>query len=95
MLLNGISGQPYNIGCETPEISMMELARSYESAVGRSLDVAVVEYPDSYPETEPRRRCPDITKAKLQLGYAPDVDLDDGLKRFMGWAVDTYSGTQG
>ena len=38
------------------------------------------------------RRCPDITKARRQVGFEPAVDLDDGLKRFLGWTDKTYTG---
>ncbi|MBT5244986.1 MAG: nucleoside-diphosphate sugar epimerase, partial [Rhodospirillaceae bacterium] len=53
-----------------------------------------VEYPDSYPADEPNRRAPDIRKAKLQLEFAPAVDLDEGLKRFLDWADSVYTGEQ-
>ncbi|MEK7245959.1 MAG: nucleoside-diphosphate sugar epimerase, partial [Pseudomonadota bacterium] len=52
----------------------------------------VIEYPDSYPADEPNRRSPDIRKARLQLGYAPAVDLDEGLKRFFAWSDSSYTG---
>ena len=31
----------------------------------------LIEHPDTYPADEPQRRCPDITKARLQVGYEP------------------------
>ena len=91
VLLNGGPGQAYNIGNPVPEISMLELARILERVVGRSLDVQIVEYPDTYPADEPQRRCPDINKATLQLNYQPAVSLEEGLRRFMQWASTTYS----
>jgi UDP-glucuronate decarboxylase len=36
----------------------------------------------------PNRRCPIITKARTELGYAPQVSLDEGLRRSLIW----YSG---
>jgi UDP-glucuronate decarboxylase len=53
-----------------------------------------MEYPDSYPGDEPMRRCPDIKKARLQLGFDPSVMLEDGLKRFLDWADPIYTGKQ-
>ena len=94
VLLNGGPGQAYNIGNPVPEISMVELAGILERVVGRSLDVQAVEYPDTYPADEPQRRCPDISKASLQLRYKPAVNLEEGLKRFMKWAAATYTGSQ-
>ena len=94
VLLSGIAGQAYNIGNPVPEISMLELAKVLEEVVKRRLAIERVEYPDTYPSDEPQRRCPDISKARLQLGYQPVVSLKEGLRRFMGWASKTYSGAQ-
>ncbi len=94
VLLNGTPGQAYNIGNPVPEISMLDLAKSLERVMGRSLDTTLVEYPDSYPADEPQRRCPDITKAALHVGYKPAVDLEEGLRRFMEWAATCYTGAR-
>ncbi len=34
------------------------------------------------------RRCPDISKAKKDLGYEPKVSWKDGLKDTINWYVD-------
>lgn len=87
VLMEGVPGEPYNIGNPSPEISMKALAVEVARALGRDkVDFDVVDYPDTYPADEPNRRCPDITKAAQQLGYAPRVSLEDGLKRFFDWA---------
>ena len=33
----------------------------------------------------PNRRCPIITKARTELGYDPQVGIDEGLRRSMIW----------
>jgi len=87
VLMEGVPGEPYNIGNPSPEISMKALAVEVARALGRDkVDFDVVDYPDTYPADEPNRRCPDISKAGQQLGYAPRVGLEDGLKRFFDWA---------
>ncbi len=87
VLMEGVPGEPYNIGNPAPEISMKALAVEVARALGRDkVDFDVVDYPDTYPADEPNRRCPDISKAAQQLGYAPRVGLEDGLKRFFDWA---------
>ena len=87
VLMEGVPGEPYNIGNPSPEISMKALAVEVARALGRDkVDFDVVDYPDTYPADEPNRRCPDISKAAQQLGYAPRVGLEDGLKRFFDWA---------
>lgn len=90
VLVDGVAGEPYNIGNPTPEISMSQLADSIEKILGRPIKRNIVEYPDSYPTDEPNRRCPDITKAIEQVGYSPTVSLHDGLKRFLDWASANY-----
>jgi len=93
-LVHGRSGEAYNIGNPTPEISMDELARiTAELCPGRGVEVQKVSYPDSYPGDEPQRRCPDITKARTELGYEPTVVLEQGLKKFYDWAFANYRGT--
>jgi len=94
VLLSGVLGQAYNIGNPVPEVSMRELAGILEQVIGRKLEVNLIEYPDSYPSDEPQRRCPDINKASVQLDYKPSVSLEEGLRRFMGWAVKHYTGSQ-
>ncbi len=37
------------------------------------------------PENDPKRRKPDITKAKEVLGWTPKVDLNAGLIRIIEW----------
>jgi len=90
--LRGAPGEVYNVGNPVPEISMVELVRRIERVLGRPLDYNVIEYPDSYPADEPMRRCPDIRKARLQIGYDPVVDLDEGLRRFLAWTDASYTG---
>ncbi len=92
VLAHGAPGEAYNIGNPEPEISMAELVKRAEAALGRRIKHNLVEYPDSYPADEPNRRCPDITKARLHLGYQPKVKLEEGLKRFFGWTDKAYTG---
>jgi UDP-glucuronate decarboxylase len=92
-VIKGVPGETYNIGNPKPEISMVQLVEALKAAIGRDVDYNLIEYPDSYPADEPMRRSPDIRKARLQLEFEPQVSLDDGLKRFMDWALATYKGT--
>lgn len=92
--LKGVPGEAYNIGNPKPEISVLELCGRIEKALGRKINYDLIEYPDSYPADEPNRRCPDIRKAELQLGYTPEVEIEDGLKRYFGWTDGAYKGVQ-
>lgn len=94
VLVDGIPGEAYNIGNSKPEISVLDLVRQIENVLGRKFEVIRTEYPDSYPPDEPIRRCPDITKARLQLKYESKVGLHEGLRRFFSWAETVYTGEQ-
>lgn len=94
VLMRGVPGEPYNIGNPKPEISMLQLAHEIEKVLGRSLKITTITYPDSYPADEPNRRCPDITKASLQLDFHPHVPLREGLRRFLTWSNSVYTGEQ-
>ena len=94
-VIRGVPGEAYNIGNPTPEVSMMDLVKTIENVLTQPVKYNLIEYPDSYPADEPMRRCPDIRKAELQLGYTPRVALEEGLKRFLGWTDRTYTGLAG
>jgi UDP-glucuronate decarboxylase len=90
ILTSGRPGEPYNIGADQPEISMRELADRV-TAIGHRLTgfdgrvvVRTSDDPD-YLTDNPNRRCPEIDKARSELGYEPEVDLDDGLERALRW----------
>jgi UDP-glucuronate decarboxylase len=91
-LFKGLPGEAYNIGTPTPEISVFDLADSLERALGQRVSREQIKYPDTYPGDEPQRRCPDISKAQEHLGFNPTVSLDEGLKRFIGWARENFKG---
>ena len=89
-LVEGRRGEPYNIGADRPEISMREVAERM-AAIGRRLVgyqggvvVGASDDPD-YLTDNPNRRCPVIDKARAELGYDPEVDLDEGLERALRW----------
>jgi UDP-glucuronate decarboxylase len=92
VLLSGQAGEPYNIGNPKPELSMMDLVETIKRAVPDvKVQQRLIEHPDTYPADEPQRRCPDITKAQLQVSYEPQVALEDGLRRFFQWAKVAYA----
>jgi len=93
ILVKGRPGEAYNVGVETPEISMTQLAGML-AELGRELfgysgRVVHQASPDKdYLVDNPNRRCPVITKARTELGYAPQITLEEGLRRSLIW----YSG---
>lgn len=89
-LLKGVCGEAYNVGLDSPEITVEELCERISRVTGREVRREFVPAPSHY-ESEPMRRCPDITKLR-GLGFQPVVDLDTGLDRFFKWALETYTG---
>jgi len=67
---------PINIG-NPNEFSISELVSKVISLTNSKSKV--VKLP--LPEDDPRQRQPDITKAKSILGWAPSVQLEEGLKK--------------
>jgi UDP-glucuronate decarboxylase len=85
VLLKGRPGEAYNIGSDMGEISMYELAKKVEEVYGKPLDIQLAKYPEGYPVGDPTRRRPDITKARTELAYDPNVSLEDGIARMITW----------
>lgn len=90
VLVRGRVGEAYNIGTESPEISMADLAERVV-AVGRELlgyGGEVIKQPSDekdYLVDNPQRRCPSIAKARAELEYEPAISLDEGLRRSLVW----------
>jgi UDP-glucuronate decarboxylase len=73
-------GEVINIG-NPHEISVIELADEVKRLIGSRSQI--VHKP--LPKDDPRRRCPDVSKALQVLGWRPTVDLSDGLTRTIKW----------
>jgi UDP-glucuronate decarboxylase len=58
------------------EYTILQLAQTVQSMINP--DVALKFEP--LPQDDPRRRQPDITRAKTHLGWQPTVPLADGLR---------------
>lgn len=96
VLLSAPAGEIYNVGQDKEEVSMMTLATMIADLFPQQdVRAKLVQYPESYPADEPRRRCPDLTKIKRNLGYAPRVALAEGLSRTLAWFRDAASSGDG
>jgi dTDP-glucose 4,6-dehydratase len=69
---------PINLG-NPVELTVKEFANVVQDLAGTKLEI------DYLParEDDPRRRCPDISKAKRLLGWEPKVPVKDGLRLTM------------
>ncbi|ALC15465.1 UDP-glucuronate decarboxylase [Desulfuromonas soudanensis] len=75
----GFTG-PVNLG-NPVETTMADLARRILELTGSK---STLEY-KPLPEDDPRKRLPDISLARKQLGWEPVVLLEEGLKRTIGY----------
>ena len=71
---------PINLG-NPGEFTILELAKIVIELVGSKSRIVHA----AKPEDDPRQRKPDISKAAEALGWAPKVDLADGLRRTVGY----------
>lgn len=90
ILIKGRSAQSYNIGVEKPEISMIDLAERMRNIAKEYFGYSgkIVKQKSDHPDyltDNPNRRCPQITKAKKELGYNPQISLDQGLRNTLLW----------
>ena len=67
---------PVNIG-NPHEMTLLELAKAVLKATGSSSEIVY----EALPVDDPQVRQPDITRARQILGWEPQVDLDEGLRR--------------
>jgi UDP-glucose 4-epimerase len=77
-------GQTYNIGNDSPEISIEELAKKIIKVVGKDLAIN----PQNETTGSPTRRCPNMTKSFEATGYKPQIDLSTGLQKTFDWYKD-------
>ena len=66
---------PVNLG-NPREMTILEFADCIRHAAGLEAEIAFKDLP----EDDPKRRQPDITKAKQILGWQPEVLLEDGIR---------------
>jgi len=90
ILVRGRRGEAYNIGTETPEICVLELAqrmieqgRDLFGYRGRLIRQSSLDR--DYLVDNPTRRCPNIDKARRDLNYEPSISLEEGLRRSLIW----------
>ncbi|MEZ4365061.1 MAG: UDP-glucuronic acid decarboxylase family protein [Kofleriaceae bacterium] len=72
--------QPVNIG-NPAETTIGEIARLIREMCGSPGELVFRPLPTD----DPRRRCPDIGRARALLGWEPTVELADGLARTIGY----------
>jgi dTDP-glucose 4,6-dehydratase len=71
---------PFNLGSPI-ESTVLDLAKEVATVLRVPFNPEFLDLPGD----DPRRRCPDITKAKLELGWEPRVSISSGIARTAEW----------
>lgn len=74
------NGEAINLG-NPDEHTVLEYAQMIKELTGSSSQIAL----EPAREEEPMRRKPDITKAKVRLGWIPGTGLREGLTETVAW----------
>ena len=90
ILTRGTPGHAYNIGVDSPEISIKDLAellvKEARDLFGYKGSIINKTNPDqNYLTDNPNRRCPDISKARKELDYNPGISLEEGMHNSLIW----------
>jgi UDP-glucose 4-epimerase len=93
----GAEGRVYNIGVEK-ETTILELAKTmidvYAELTGkRGSTIRFVKQEEVYGKSyeDIRRRVPDTTRMRKELGVKPEIDLREGVKRTMQWFLEAQA----
>src|SRR5438067_11257825 len=70
---------PVNIGNPDHEVTMLELAQTVIRVTGSTSEIVF----EALPTDDPQVRRPDITRARQILGWSPEIDLEEGLSRWL------------
>jgi dTDP-glucose 4,6-dehydratase len=70
---------PVNLGNPDHEVTMLELAQTVIKLTGSSSEIVF----EALPTDDPQLRRPDITRARQVLDWQPEIDLEEGLRRWL------------
>jgi dTDP-glucose 4,6-dehydratase len=87
LLLDSTETGPVNCGTED-ELTVRELAETIARLAG---DGVPIRYTDR-PADDPEKRRPDLTRARTLLGYAPEISIDEGLRRTIAYFTERSPG---
>jgi len=72
--------EPVNLG-NPCQLSILELAQEIVKFTGSKSKIVF----ESLPVDDPKVRQPDIEKAKAELSWQPEIDLEEGLRKTIEW----------
>jgi dTDP-glucose 4,6-dehydratase len=75
---------PVNLG-NPSEMTILEFARTIIELTGSESQIAFIQPEDVRIKDDPKVRQPDIGKAQRVLGWEPQVNLEEGLRKTIEW----------
>jgi dTDP-glucose 4,6-dehydratase len=75
---------PVNLG-NPSEMTILEFARTIIELTGSASQIAFIQPEDVRIKDDPKVRQPDIGQAQRILGWEPQVNLEEGLRRTIDW----------
>lgn len=86
LLFSDANGEAFNVGNPEREISVRELALLVARAMPYKVEVINIDPPHAvYASSDPKRRCPDISKLRATIDFKPRYSLEEGLNRTIQW----------
>lgn len=83
-----LSGEPYPVNLGNPrEMTILEFAEHIRALTGTKSEIVF----QPLPEDDPKKRRPDIGRARQLLGWEPKVGLDEGLRETIEYFRDRHA----
>jgi UDP-glucuronate decarboxylase len=73
-----------------PEITMKDLAKKIQYLIPKKVKIRFKNYPKKYPQTEPLRRCPDISRLVKEFKFKQFTKIEDSIMNFYKWSQRYY-----
>ena len=83
---DGTKGEVFNLG-NPHEFTISDLAEVVKRVTGSTSEIT---HNEELPEDDPKRRKPDIEKARRVLGWEPKVNLEEGLQKLVNYLKTDY-----
>lgn len=86
VLFSEENGEAYNIGNPSQEISINHLSEIVANLLPGKVPIEKIKPPHAvYGDSDPKRRCPDISKLQAAIDFAPKYNLEEGIGRTIKW----------
>tara|TARA_X000000950_G_C13769108_1_gene600180 strand:+ start:4 stop:1044 length:1041 start_codon:yes stop_codon:yes gene_type:complete len=86
LMVNSKNGA-YNVGNPSEEVSAKDLAKLFCDTIPGNKGYQLVKYPRNYPQSEPQRRCPDMSKTVALTKYSCQFTLKKAATNYANWAL--------